>query len=137
MINTSGVTVHQNTKLITLQNEIAKLVNGYFVGDKKTELTNNNIKAVLKSAYHVIEQHGNIYQEPKIHPVKLTFKELIEYRLYKNVNTYDDQWYMKIRLGKKAELITCSKFSDWTFNSSSASRSMEVFVDFKTELSKR
>lgn len=68
---------------------------------------------------------------------KLSFDELEEYKLYKNINTYNDQVYMKICMAGNLVLITGSKYSDYKFQTSSATRTGKVFVEFNTELTKR
>ena len=68
---------------------------------------------------------------------QFSFAQLSPNRLYKNVNTFDDQWYMKIRTGKKDDLVTCSKYSNQTFSTSSATRTGKVFVLFNNQLTTR
>lgn len=96
------------------------------------------IKSAIKSAYSLLEANGDIRQpyQPKYRET-LTFEQMVSYKIYKNINEFDDQWYMKIALNGKFELVTCSKYSNRLFNTSSASRSLPVFVDFETKLKER
>ena len=64
---------------------------------------------------------------------RLPFAKMTEWQLYKNVNTFDDQWYMRVG----DELLTCSAMSNQTFNPSSASRKGYFFTPFKTKLTRR
>lgn len=66
-----------------------------------------------------------------------SFEEMEEWKLYKNINTFDDQWYMKAPLRYGDMLLTCSKYSMQKFSISSASRSKKVFCSFETERRKR
>lgn len=65
---------------------------------------------------------------------KLNYDQLIEYKLYKNINTYNDQVYMKVHKAGGLTLITGSRYSDYRFQSSSATRTGKVFIDMNNEL---
>lgn len=127
-----------NSKSHDLTIAIAELIAESYSGSQVSHQTNANIKAHMDGARSILEAQGNIYMgSPVISDTKLKLAELELYKLYKNINSWNDQWYMKVKRGLKTDLITGSRYSDYRFSTSSASTVDAVFVEFETKLQER
>jgi len=116
-----------------IQLALSRLISGYFAKSDKRP-TPSNIRKLLNGALKVMHDSGGIAHDEFKPVTKLKLNQLSLYKLYKNINRYQEQWYMKIIRNKKEVLITGSVFSGYRFRDSQVVSDKAVFIEFDTDV---
>ncbi|NRA76807.1 MAG: hypothetical protein HRU18_01255 [Pseudoalteromonas sp.] len=117
---------------------VANLISNFYDRNVQEVQTVEDIDEIFKDAIRIMHEDNAIVDsgyDPTSAPLK--YRQLELNRLYKNINTFNDQWYMKVIENNEEILLTGSRFSDYRFTVSSATLEGAVFLPFNTKLKER